>query len=214
MGGELIALEDAEEKEAQVEERSGVYEVVDEDGTVEEMDEEAVEAQQEWADVEEENDEVEDVYEEANDETGVRNNDAVLGAGQDEVAEGIEQSPEPDTSTSDSASLEPATLDLPSKDASSADASVVPPADPPLEPGPLPRTFSATTQPASLPEGFVSPVKRRKLGPRSSRVVTESRRKTLPVQFAPAVPAAAVEEEPEATRVAASSTASVEGCRA
>ncbi|KAK5119770.1 hypothetical protein LTR85_007346 [Meristemomyces frigidus] len=46
----------------------------------------------------------------------------------------------------------------------------------------------APKQQVVLPEGFVSPVKqRRKLGPRSSRVVAAARRQTLPVQFAPAV---------------------------
>lgn len=48
------------------------------------------------------------------------------------------------------------------------------------------------TQPVILPEGFVSPIKqRRKLGPRSSRVVAAARRQTLPTQFAPSLAAGA-----------------------
>ncbi|KAK0894299.1 hypothetical protein LTR91_019608 [Friedmanniomyces endolithicus] len=195
VGCGLVALPDVEQEEVGSGDVGGAtYEVIGENGGVTVVDEITAEDGREWLDVEDSE------SLEVREETVMKQGEAVLharhlsGINASGSREGVtdlgttggqddDQNPENGATTSESRSKSTA-----------------------LQPAPLinvqPRPIPAA-EVITLPEGFVSPVKRRKLGPRASRMVSESRRKTLPVQFAPAILANAhigallAEDDPE-----------------
>ncbi|TKA77492.1 hypothetical protein B0A55_05371 [Friedmanniomyces simplex] len=181
VGCGLVALPDLDAEEAVGGDGGVVYEVVGEDGRAVDLGEETVEAERGWLDVEE------DEGGEVSGDATMRVGDAVLQARCVEDADGSGPSDETmclQAINSENTSEEPddgrteIRITASPKVLRSALPTEVPPK---LIPG---------AQGGALPDGFVSPLKRRKLGPRASRTVSESRRKTLPVQFAPAVLAA------------------------
>ncbi|KAK3066626.1 hypothetical protein LTR53_016949, partial [Teratosphaeriaceae sp. CCFEE 6253] len=189
----LVELGDADaegEMGLRGDENAAVYEVVDEGGEVVGLARQDAGAEREWMDVEESCD---STVEASPLPPTIEVRPDVRPSPSQPLR--IEASEEVITSIS-SSSGRGADDQLSDAPQSSEEALVIPPLVAPLRPGPAKRvdlTVAAlpATQPIALPEGFVSPVKqRRKLGPRSSRLVSESRRKTLPVLFAPVVPAA------------------------
>ncbi|KAK0278547.1 hypothetical protein LTR35_009286 [Friedmanniomyces endolithicus] len=180
VGCGMVALPDVEQKEevASGDVEGVTYEVIGEDGGVTVVDEITAEEGHEWLDVEHPE------SREGHGETVLQLGEAVIhdrhssdinaGGSREEIADlGMTGSQDDDN--------KPENGPTASESRSNATA---------LQPAPLidvqPRLLPAA-EVITLPEGFVSPLKRRKLGPRASRMVSESRRKTLPVQFAPAI---------------------------
>ncbi|KAK5745491.1 hypothetical protein LTR17_001361 [Elasticomyces elasticus] len=206
-----LPLLDEEEGGGLVEDEGEVtYEVLGEDGRVLELvGEEGVEANHEWSDVEDEDEDEEERPEEVVDATVMQSGDAVP-----EPQPVDPSSSSAAFQESESASLDPdsgtplhkpqtitalqspsAAYHKPSENIATWTPILASLA---MQPQPPPEPIISPSKPAlaaqihtSLPEGFVTPAKqpqRRKLGSRTSRVVSDSRRRTLPVQFAPEVP--------------------------
>ncbi|KAK1042103.1 hypothetical protein LTS16_009065 [Friedmanniomyces endolithicus] len=186
VGYGLVALPDLGQVDVEAGDVDGVtYEVIGEDGDMTEVDRVTAEGECEWLDVED----VEARH--VHDETAIQLGEAVLQAQQVGDLGGIELREEvtdlgttgskPDDDKPDTGKTGP----------ESRSSSIAMQFAPLIEVQPM---LIPTAQATALPEGFVSPVKRRKLGPRASRMVSESRRKTLPVQFSPPILAKAPSE--------------------
>jgi len=219
LAGELVALPDAEEEDvdqAQDEDHATI-EILDEDGQTMEVNTEDEASEQEWSDVEEQQEELVDA---PFDDTMMHFGDAVMHV---EEAEHLErdENKQPRRKSQSQHVAEPTTIEIENAGASAIVHDRA--ADAEQEPNivieqPVPKVFSAPVLAAPLnvvlPDGFVSPVKqRRKLGPRTSKAVAAARRRTLPVQFAPAVPVASisVEDVPIDIEPAAEVEVTVEG---
>ncbi|KAK0940515.1 hypothetical protein LTR29_007974 [Friedmanniomyces endolithicus] len=186
VGCGLVALPDLGQEDVEAGDVDGVtYEVFGEDGDMTKVDRVTAEGEREWLDVEDV--EARDVH----DETAIQLGEAVLQTQQVGDLDGIgsrEEVTDPRTTGSKADDDKPDTGETgPESRASSTSMQLAPL----LEVQPM---LIPTAQATALPEGFVSPIKRRKLGPRASRMVSESRRKTLPVQFAPPILAKAPNE--------------------
>ncbi|KAK5682657.1 hypothetical protein LTS10_005786 [Elasticomyces elasticus] len=223
LDGRLLELPLSLEREGDglVEDEGDVtYEVLGEDGRVLELvGEEGGEASHEWSDVEDED--AEEEAEEVVDATVLQSGDAVPAPQPADPSSSSASYQE-----LESASLDPAaSIGTPLREPQTVTALQSPSAayhkpeeniaiatwtpilaslatQPPAEPTISPSTSANVAQlHSSLPEGFLTPAKRpqrRKLGSRASRGAVDSRRRTLPVQFAPEVeikPALGVEAQ-------------------
>ncbi|KAK0261161.1 hypothetical protein LTS09_004425 [Friedmanniomyces endolithicus] len=180
VGCGLVALPDfeQEEKVGSGDVEGVTYEVIGEDGGVTVVDETTAEEGREWLDVEDPE------SREGHGETVLQLGEAVIhGRHLSDINAGRWREEVADLGTTECQDDDNKPENGPTASESRSNATA-------LQPAPLinvqPRLLPAA-EVITLPEGFVSPVKRRKLGPRASRMVSESRRKTLPVQFAPAI---------------------------
>ena len=181
----LVELEEEEEEETAGE---VTVEVFDEHGDrVEVVGEHLEGTEAGWSDVEEEE---EDEQEEAADGTMMHLPEAIahleppLEPTEDRTVEHIEVPPQPTVEadvaeqTARQAQLTKY-VDTAAKEAREMDEGGA-------ETGVAAAEPLRSRQATALPDGFVTPMKqRRKLGPRSLRIVSAARRQTLPVQFAP-----------------------------
>ncbi|KAK3619102.1 hypothetical protein LTR56_015096 [Elasticomyces elasticus] len=179
-----------EEGEGSVEDEGDVtYEVLGEGGRVLELGEEGIETGHEWLDVEDE-----DEDEEVVNATMVHLDDALAHEvppvdGADELV----SHREPVLSNSGTRPQDMATELQPTFNEFEHNMTwtpIVASMAMPEKPQPTLSPSKPAQSHGRLPEGFVTPAKqpqRRKLGSRTSKGVTDARRKTLPVQFAPEV---------------------------
>ncbi|KAK4543018.1 hypothetical protein LTR36_006016 [Oleoguttula mirabilis] len=202
VAGALIALPDDEEVELVHvhEDEHATTEILDEEGNVLDGDEDDDEAKEEWLDVEEEQDNAADL---PFDDAMMHLGDAIEHSQQLPELDQPQQVqlPEPDEQIDNSPTNQPVPetktegQQLPETATQGQEETVPAEATMVLSEEQLTTHLHdapavAPRQHIALPDGFVSPAKqRRKLGPRSSRLVAAARRQTLPVQFAPAVSA-------------------------